>query len=157
MSETGFVCLLLSAKDNLFEKIGWKDSTQAAFASLHFHKIGWKDMTQAAFAYLHLQKIILLKRLFDLQNIVGRKIFNKMWNRLQCCDILTKFPNYQRTLILANFGYSKALRYAVFGSRKKPCSSKPHFVRFIPMYWRDFFFKKQCNFKASVYLEVTVM
>ena len=28
--------------------------------------------------------------------------------------------------------YSKALRYAVFGSRKKPCSSKPHFVRFIP-------------------------
>ena len=30
--------------------------------------------------------------------------------------------------------YSKALRYAVFGSRKKPCSSKPHFMRFISMY-----------------------
>ena len=30
--------------------------------------------------------------------------------------------------------YSKASRCAVFGSRKKPCSSKPHFVRFIPMY-----------------------
>jgi hypothetical protein len=30
--------------------------------------------------------------------------------------------------------YSKASRYADFGSRKKPCSSKPHFVRFIPMY-----------------------
>jgi hypothetical protein len=29
--------------------------------------------------------------------------------------------------------YSKASRYTVFGSRKKPCSSKPHFVRFIPM------------------------
>ena len=53
--------------------------------------------------------------------------------------------------------YSKALRYAVFGSRKKPCSSKPHFMRFISMYWRGFFFKKQCNFKASVYLKVTVM
>ena len=30
--------------------------------------------------------------------------------------------------------YSKASRYAVFGSRKKPCSSKPRFLRFIPMY-----------------------
>ena len=30
--------------------------------------------------------------------------------------------------------YSKALRYADFGSRKKPCSAKPCFVRFIPMY-----------------------
>ena len=30
--------------------------------------------------------------------------------------------------------YSKALRYTVFGSRKKPCSSKPCFLRFIPMY-----------------------
>ena len=30
--------------------------------------------------------------------------------------------------------YSKASRYAVFGSRKKPCSSKPCFMRFIPMY-----------------------
>ena len=30
--------------------------------------------------------------------------------------------------------YSKASRYADFGSRKKPCSSKPCFVRFIPMY-----------------------
>ena len=31
--------------------------------------------------------------------------------------------------------YSKASRYADFGSRKKPCSSKPHFVSwFIPMY-----------------------
>ena len=29
------------------------------------------------------------------------------------------------------FKYSKASRYAVFGSRKKPCSSKPCFVRFI--------------------------
>ena len=32
------------------------------------------------------------------------------------------------------FKYSKASRYADFGSRKKQCSSKPHFVRFIPMY-----------------------
>ena len=30
--------------------------------------------------------------------------------------------------------YSKASRYAVFGSRKKPCSAKPCFVRFILMY-----------------------
>ena len=30
--------------------------------------------------------------------------------------------------------YSKASRYADFGSRKKPCSLKPCFVRFIPMY-----------------------
>ena len=55
------------------------------------------------------------------------------------------------------FFYSKASRCADFGSRKKPCSSKPHFVRFIPMYGSGYFFKKQCNFKASVYLEVTVM
>ena len=34
----------------------------------------------------------------------------------------------------AIFVYSKASRYADFGSRKKPCSSKPCFVRFIPMY-----------------------
>ena len=30
--------------------------------------------------------------------------------------------------------YSKASRYADFGSRKKPCSSKPLFMRLIPMY-----------------------
>ena len=30
--------------------------------------------------------------------------------------------------------YSKALRYADFGSRKKPCSSKPHFIRFMSVY-----------------------
>ena len=37
-------------------------------------------------------------------------------------------------LAISVLWYSKASRYAVFGSRKKPCSSKPHFVRFIPMY-----------------------
>ena len=46
--------------------------------------------------------------------------------------------------------YIRASRYAVFGSRKKTCSSKPHFVRSISMYRRGFFFKKQCIFKAFV-------
>ena len=41
---------------------------------------------------------------------------------------------------IGNIRYSKASRYADFGSRKKPCSSKPHFVRFIPTYT-----ERNCN------------
>ena len=45
----------------------------------------------------------------------------------------SKWPIFSFTLFFF-FMYSKASRYADFGSRKKQCSSKPHFVRFIPMY-----------------------
>ena len=44
--------------------------------------------------------------------------------------------------------YTKALSYAVFGSRKKLCSSKPRYVRLHLCTKVDFFFEKQCKFKA---------
>jgi hypothetical protein len=55
--------------------------------------------------------------------------------------------------------YNKALRYAVFGSikkpcitklcRAKPCSAKPRFVR-LHLCTKGIFFRKQSNFKALV-------
>ena len=50
--------------------------------------------------------------------------------------------------------YSKASRYAVFGSRKKQCSSKPHFLRFISMYWSGFFPKNSVTSRLQCILRL---
>ena len=74
---------------------------------------------------------------FKTKNMDANDSFDGKPTNVNCFYMHTIFEQkYLKPAIVLTYPtkYSKASRYTVFGSRKKPCSSKPRFMRFIPMY-----------------------